>query len=207
MTWKTRANLIGMVFGRLTVKEFVPCANKYQMWNAACECGNETVVSAYALTSGNTKSCGCGKSSPIRERIEDRTEIITESGCWIWMGAVNHKGYGKLRRDNRNLGAHKLSYEEFVGPVPSGMCVNPNHLFVGTTQDNIADKVKKGRQPRRESHPNAKLSESLAEEIRSLLASGLRRREIAERFGLSKSAIRSVATGKTWSPEKIEAAT
>ena len=75
-------------------------------------------------------------------------------GCWLWGGGKNKKGYGQFFLNSRRL-AHRVSYELFVGPIPDKLCVlhtcdapscvNPNHLWLGTNQDNINDRVKKGR--------------------------------------------------------------
>lgn len=81
-------------------------------------------------------------------------------GCWLWQLSTNHFGYGKASVPGHPNGwvlAHRLSYELFVGAIPDGMCVlhkcdtpactRPDHLFLGTHADNVADKVRKGRQP------------------------------------------------------------
>ncbi len=75
---------------------------------------------------------------------------INENGCWIWQGASTG-GYGYVQ----NKGVHRVSYETFIGEIPEGhlvchhcdtpLCVNPNHLFTGTHQDNMDDMKKKKR--------------------------------------------------------------
>lgn len=77
------------------------------------------------------------------------------SDCWIWSRGKTTGGYGSLRRENRHVLAHRLSYQTFNGKIPDGYhilhkcdnpsCVNPDHLFAGTNQDNILDSVNKGR--------------------------------------------------------------
>lgn len=77
------------------------------------------------------------------------------SGCWLWDGAVDGRGYGKYVRGGRHLQAHRVAYEETYGPIQSGLsvchrsdnplCVNPDHLFVGTPVDNMQDMSRKGR--------------------------------------------------------------
>lgn len=83
------------------------------------------------------------------------------TGCWLWSGSCNEEGYGRfkigLKSDNslKIIKAHRFSYETFVGPIPEGMkilhkcdnppCVNWEHLFLGTNQDNSRDMFLKRR--------------------------------------------------------------
>lgn len=85
------------------------------------------------------------------ERLDEKYEVITESGCWIWTGAISDTGYGSINGEN----AHRAMYERYKGAIPPGMfvlhscdvrcCVNPAHLSVGSQQDNMDDAVRKGR--------------------------------------------------------------
>jgi hypothetical protein len=91
--------------------------------------------------------------TPFRERFE---RLITKTAsCWIWGGVRGTNGYGTIKKKSKAIRAHRASYELFVGPIPDGMhvlhkcdnplCVNPEHLFVGTHIDNMRDMEKKGR--------------------------------------------------------------
>jgi hypothetical protein len=110
--------------------------------------------------------------------------------------------------------SHRLSYEFFVGPIPTGMlvlhrcdipsCINPAHLFLGSNQDNTADKVAKGRHARRATHSHwlrgeqlwmAKLTEEMVLRIRSDSRS---QSEIANELGVSQTLVSQVKRRKIW---------
>lgn len=84
--------------------------------------------------------------------------FYSPDGCWYWLGALQSKGYGQFR----NRGAHRVSYMLYKNVDPGNlnvchscdnrMCVNPNHLWLGTHLDNVMDKVMKGRQSRGPNH-------------------------------------------------------
>ena len=146
-------------------------------------------------------------------RLRSRAKV-TEAGCWEWQGARASNGYGRItvgsRLDGtrRNLAPHRLSYEQHVGPIPDGMfvchtcdnpaCVNPAHLFLGTPADNMADKVRKGRQARHESHGRAKLTACAVQAIREELAAGARQIDIAAKYGIAQTQVSAVKTGVSW---------
>jgi len=99
------------------------------------------------------------KNGPGRRKAvpwQDRIIPEPNSGCWLWEGSVDGCGYGMIVRNGKTLKVHRLAWEEANRQsIPKGMrichrcdvpaCCNPDHLFLGTQQDNIADMVRKGR--------------------------------------------------------------
>jgi hypothetical protein len=147
--------------------------------------------------------------TPIEERYERHVIRRGDDECWAW-SAFKHRGYGRIDDGNgRSVGAHRVSYEMHVGPIPPGMlvchrcdnpeCTNPRHLFLGTIIDNNLDRDQKGRTCLGQSNPQAKLTSQAVREIRvSLKQDRSRRRALAERFGVQPRAIQNAADRKTW---------
>jgi hypothetical protein len=119
--------------------------------------------------------------------------------------------FGAGRRGDGVVKAHRWAYEHWVGPIPSGLfvchkcdnrlCVNPDHLFVGTNAENMRDAATKNRTLRGERSPLAKLTEVGVRRIRGLDASGPPRgwkKRIARELGVSPQSISSVLTGRRW---------
>ncbi len=143
------------------------------------------------------------KESP-REYIESRSTPVPESGCWLWEGCWDLQGYGQCRYLGSYY-AHRVSYAAFHGPIPEGMfvchkcdtraCCNPDHLFVGTHEDNMADAVKKSRMRPGEKHHNAKLTDEMVRLIRSSKESST---VMGKRLGIASGAIRQVRCRSKW---------
>jgi hypothetical protein len=152
---------------------------------------------------------------PLRIRFARFVSPEPNTGCWLWAGNVNRKGYGSVSiRRSTNDRAHRVSWRLHKGEIPPSLwvlhkcgvpsCVNPDHLFLGTCADNLQDMARKGRQvfqrhpekaPRGTRNGNAKLTESKVAAIRSSGGTCIVR---AARYGVSQSLISAIRTGIIW---------
>jgi len=135
-----------------------------------------------------------------------------ESGCMLWPHTASEKGYGAITRSGEKWLTHRLVYEVKVGHVPAGMfvchhcdtprCVRPEHLFLGTHRDNMADKRRKGRCSSGEQNGNAKVTDAQVGDIRAAYRAGSTLIEIGERFGLHFSTVSDIVRGSIRKGEK-----
>lgn len=145
--------------------------------------------------------------SDAMARFSAKYQAVTECGCWLWTGSSNPLGYGTFKLDGKAQMAHRASWMLHNGPIPAGLCVchkcdtpacvNPDHLFLGTNADNVADMVRKGRQStaRGEASGLAKITEREAVEI--FQAAGLQR-DIAARYGVHQVQVSAIKCRLTW---------
>jgi hypothetical protein len=145
--------------------------------------------------------------------------------CWIWGGSLfKSTGYGCFSERGKARGAHRVAWELTNGPIPEGLsichkcdnrpCVRPDHLFLGTNKDNMADAAAKGRMrsgdrhparvrpdylPRGTGHGMHKLTEASVAEMRRLYAlGGVSQPELARLHGVSQATINDMLLCKTW---------
>lgn len=142
-------------------------------------------------------------------QLDANTMWEPNSGCLIWLASLNGNGYGQVRYEGRNHLSHRLFYKKQFGSIPDGVCVlhrcdnracvNPEHLFLGTRDDNQKDMAKKGRWKNKvfegEQNGFAKLTEVQVLEIR---ATGGLQREIAEQYGITQTAVSAIKRRAAW---------
>ncbi|UNA05395.1 HNH endonuclease motif protein [Pantoea phage vB_PdeP_F5M1C] len=137
----------------------------------------------------------------LREKLEAYSKV-SPSGCWEWQRATAGKGYGLISIGRqRQAYAHRVSYFVFNGPISEGLvvrhkcdnpcCVNPEHLEVGTQEDNMQDCKKRGRisappVARGVHNHKTKLTD---EQVAYIVNSKKSSRELANEFGVSPQAI------------------
>lgn len=121
--------------------------------------------------------------------------------CWNWTGAKSSYGHGIFRHDGKNVRSHRLLLEMCGVNIPDNKvvchkcdnpsCVNPDHLFVGTQFDNMADMTKKGRR-------FFKINSEDAMRIKDMLRCGAKQQSIADWFGVSNQLISAINCGHNW---------
>jgi len=141
---------------------------------------------------------------------------VTEAGCWEWQGALVKDRYGHIRVGAKAMGTHRLAYLLWKGPIPIGYvvrhrchnskCCNPDHLLVGTHEDNVADRVARGlrnvkrasvkQSARKPGRPKGsrnlrpRITEVAKQEIvRLYMAGGITQQRLAEKFGCDQTYI------------------
>lgn len=141
---------------------------------------------------------------PPLERFEKLMERIPFAGCWLWTGAINKYGYGKVKENRKHLTAHRWSWTIHRGAIPEGLhvlhrcdvpgCVNPSHLWLGTNVDNDKDKREKGRHFVQPIHRETRLTDEDVLEIRRLRGKE-RHVDLGARFGIDPSQISRIQRG------------
>lgn len=156
-------------------------------------------------------------------------KVEKSNNCWLWTAAKDKHGYGAIRTKQSAIKAHRVSWVLAHGQIQNDgsyhgvcvchkcdnrLCVNPDHLFLGTHADNMRDMKIKGRRadgdrngsrlhpervPRGESNGQAKLTTLQSIEIRSLYADGnISQRKLAAQFGVSQTHIGRITRKKLW---------
>lgn len=138
-------------------------------------------------------------------------KLVQRGECWEWPGPLRKDGYVQTTCQGKHRFVHRIAYEFAYGPIPPGLsvchkcdnraCARPDHLFVGTQFDNMADCVAKGRRTtiRGEAHYKARLTlEDVLEIRRAYKEDGVTQKELAVRFCVGQAHISSIVRGKAW---------
>jgi hypothetical protein len=132
--------------------------------------------------------------------------VVNERDCWICTShSKDYYGYPLKSINGKMQKISRIFYEKYKGPIPQGMCIchncdtpaciNPSHLFLGTQNDNMQDKIKKGRSLYGENNPSAKLTEVQILEIRSMSDT---QQEIADKYGIAQPQVSLIKNYRLW---------
>lgn len=142
--------------------------------------------------------------------------VVKSDGCWEWtghrVGQVGRNNYGEMAlpgQRHNGIRAHRFSWELHYGPIPDGLwvlhrcdnppCVRPDHLFLGTRADNLADMVAKGRATVGERSALAKLTRDQVIDIRQRYAAGIvMQQQLAAEYGVHAGTISGIVRRKRW---------
>lgn len=146
-------------------------------------------------------------SDPISRFL---TYLKNVGDCVEWDGPLNSYGYGIFNFKGRKYAAHRMAWEMEKGTISKNLevchkcdnpkCVNVDHLFVGTHQDNMTDMVNKKRLKGKSGSTNlqAKLNEDQVKEIRMLKDEGIYGTDIAKKFKISHRLVYAICNRQAW---------
>lgn len=148
------------------------------------------------------------------ERFWPKVKVAGTEECWEWQGALSETGYGLFRKGGRGTAtsnAHRALWEQLNGAVPRGLvvchscdnrrCVNSNHLWLGTHQENMDDMVHKRRHwvLRGNSSPTRVLTSVQVENIRqTYTTTTISQENLARQYGVNQSTISRIVRWKRW---------
>ena len=146
------------------------------------------------------------------ERLEESYNkmVVKKDGCWDWKGFIRPDGYVRISCGTKAIGAHIVSWMIHKGDIPSGIhvlhkcdfptCTNPEHLFLGTHADNMADMIRKGRfvAVKGEDQGQAILTNELVLEIKELLLLGVKCKRIADDLGYARYSVYDINMDRSW---------
>jgi hypothetical protein len=150
------------------------------------------------------------KSKSMEQHIAESVFPEPNTGCWLWAGTLSHTGYGQISLKGKSYRAHRLIYSHCTGreltpdiylchTCDNKLCVNPSHLFEGSTDENMQDMVSKGRQCKGVKQHLSKLVEEDVLKIREMIKEGFSDSYISQFFPVDRTGIYSVRVGRTWS--------
>lgn len=137
-------------------------------------------------------------------------DIRAEDECWPWVGGIlDRDGYGHFRWERKRERAHRLAYRFTFGADPGAhevchrcdrpACCNPAHLFLGTHQENMADRNRKQRTAHGRRNGRAKLTDEMVLAIRAAhIPYKVSVAKLAARFGVNRYIVKDIVHGVTW---------
>jgi HNH endonuclease len=148
----------------------------------------------------------------LRERLFSLVKISTSvegDGCWLWPGAHARHEYGLIACGAQGMvRVHRVVYELTYGPIPAGAfvchrcdhraCLRPDHLFLGSRVESVANRCAKGHPARGARQGRAKLTAMDVHQIRALVATGATQQTIARQFAVCHQTIHDIKSRRSW---------
>lgn len=148
------------------------------------------------------RQCRADFFSAMQKKKSLSNYFENESGCWVWAGNKNKDGYGFFKCEGVLYLAHRYFYKYHKGEIPENLCVchkcdnpaclNPDHLFLGTHQENMDDMISKNR----------KWSKLTFDDVSYIRSCGESNLELSKKYGVSERTIRHAKCAKNWKPVK-----
>ncbi len=151
----------------------------------------------------------CGRVQPkLADDFWASVQRSDNASCWPWLKSTQRSGYGRLAFKGSRMGSHQIAWILVNGPIGNGLCVlhkcdnptccNPSHLFLGTNNDNIADRMAKGRSVVGSKHKKSKLTEETVRQAREDRALGLTYTELEKKYGVTRATLHAAISGEAW---------
>jgi hypothetical protein len=146
----------------------------------------------------------------VLKKFEDKFTRRGQRSCWPWHATRTAKGYGRVNIQRTYFLAHRVAYVLYKGPIPDGVgfhgtcllhrcdnpeCVNPNHMFFGTVEENNNDMARKNRSAYGVRANTAKLDD---EKVRAIRTSSATVASIARMYGVGWSCVHKIRERETW---------